>query len=167
MNDLSNNKLYFRDPKMVPPEKGQEILIKIRRSLDAHEATLPQEVVLHEYFYASQLYDGEDYIVNKEMGDVVVGWMPITEMDNIITDHTHGLLRGFINHYSSGAYIRFEFTIDGQNYRCVSVEDFLLDYGRLKGHLLDDYLVTSFSNKELGPCEGSINVLKLEKKEQK
>lgn len=164
MFDLNNNKLYFRDPKMVSPEKGQEILIKIHRSLDAHEATLPQEIVLHEYFYTSQLYDGEDYIVNKEMGDVVVGWMPITEMDNIITDHTRGILRGFINHYSDGAYIRFKFTIDGQNYRCISCEDFLLDYGRLKGHLLDDYIVVDYEEKNYGPDQGYTYTLKLQQR---
>lgn len=162
MFDLNNNKLYFRDPKMISPEKGQEILIKIHRSLDAYEAALPQEIVLHEYLYISQLYDGKDYIVNKEMGDVVVGWMPMTEMDNIITDHTHGTLRGFINHYSYGAYIRFEFTIDGQNYRCISCEDFLLDYGRLKGYLLDDYIVIDYEEKYYGSDQGSTYTLKLQ-----
>ena len=112
--------LYFRNPEMIPPEKGQEILIKIRRSIDLFDS---QEAAPHAYLYISQIYDG-DYVVNKEIGDGVVGWMPIKEMDNIQTDNTHGTLRGFINHYSYGSYIRFEFTIDGQDYRCISCEDF-------------------------------------------
>ena len=153
--------LYFRNPEMIPPEKGQEILIKIRRSTDLFDS---QEAAPHAYLYISQIYDGKDYVVNKETGDVVVGWMPIEEMDHINTDNTHGTLRGFINHYSYGAYIRFRFTINGEDYRCISCEDFLVDYGRLKGYLLDDYIVVDYEDKSYGPGEGSMYTLKLQQR---
>ena len=60
--------LYFRNPEMIPPEKGQEILIKIRRSTDLFDS---QEAAPHAYLYISQIYDGKDYVVNKETGNKI------------------------------------------------------------------------------------------------
>lgn len=56
-------------------------------------------------------------------------------------------VREFIDRRSSGAWITFEFDVDQvsptvfKQYRCISVEDFLLEYGRRSTYILDNYVV--------------------------
>lgn len=56
-------------------------------------------------------------------------------------------VREFIDRGSSGAWITFEFDVDQvsptvfKQYRCISVEDFLLEYGRRSTYILDNYVV--------------------------
>lgn len=58
-------------------------------------------------------------------------------------------VREFINKRSYGAFITFEFDVDQVNptvfkqYRCISVDDFLVEYGRRSSYILDDYVVVS------------------------
>ena len=116
----------------------KKLLLKINNTPDIDDANKRQYIYLSGFFEENIFYELSPTISPSIPTNQVVGWMPLEDMDTIVIDHTRGSLRGFINCYSYGAYIRFKFTIDGQDYRCISCEDFLLDYGRLKGYLLDD-----------------------------
>ena len=159
-------KLYFRDTGMLLPESDREkkLLLKINNTPDIDDADKKQYIYLSGFFEENIFYELSPTISPSIPTNQVVGWMPLEDMDGITVDHTHGTLRGFIDHYSYGAYIRFKFTIDGQDYSCISCEDFLLDYGRLKRHLLDDYIVVDYKDKSYGPSEGSAYTLTLHKR---
>ena len=159
-------KLYFRDTEMLLPESDREkkLLLKINNTPDIDDADKRQYIYLSGFFEENIFYELSPTISPSIPTNQVVGWMPLEDMNTIVTDHTRGTLRGFINRYSYGAYIHFRFTIDGQDYRCISCEDFLLDYGRLKGYLLDDYMVVDYEDKSYGPGEGSMYTLKLQQR---
>ena len=159
-------KLYFRDTEMLLPvsDREKKLLLKINNTPDTDDADKKQYIYLSGFFEENIFYELSPTICPSIPIHQVVGWMPLEDMDTIAIDHSHGTLRGFINHYSCGAYIRFKFTIDGQDYRCISCEDFLLDYGRLKGYLLDDYIVIDYEEKNYGPDQGSTYTLKLHKR---
>lgn len=67
-------------------------------------------------------------------------------------------VREFIDKRSCGAYIDFEFKIDDKenstifkNFICISVDDFLTQYGRRSEFILDNYIVVD--TKESSPSQ--------------
>lgn len=69
-------------------------------------------------------------------------------------------VREFIDRRSSGAWITFEFDVDQvsptifKQYRCISVEDFLLEYGRRSTYILDNYVVASTKSSTPSNSQG-------------
>ena len=69
-------------------------------------------------------------------------------------------VREFIDRRSSGAWITFEFDVDQvsptvfKQYRCISVEDFLLEYGRRSTYILDNYVVVSTKSSAPSNSQG-------------
>ena len=69
-------------------------------------------------------------------------------------------VREFIDRRSSGAWITFEFDVDQvsptvfKQYRCISVEDFLLEYGRRSTYILDNYVVASTKSSAPSNSQG-------------
>lgn len=69
-------------------------------------------------------------------------------------------VREFIDRRSSGAWIDFEFDVDQvsptvfKQYRCISVEDFLLEYGRRSTYILDNYVVASTKSSTPSNSQG-------------
>jgi hypothetical protein len=79
-------------------------------------------------------------------------------------------VREFINKRSSGAWITFEFDVDKvsptvfKQYRCISVEDFLVEYGRRSSYILDDYVVISTKESYPSNSQGQTIWMTLQKK---
>ena len=79
-------------------------------------------------------------------------------------------VREFINNRSSGAWITFEFDVDRvsetvfKQYRCISVEDFLVEYGRRSSYILDDYVVVSTEESYPSNSQGQTIWMTLQKK---
>ncbi len=71
-------------------------------------------------------------------------------------------VREFINRRSYGAYITFEF----EKYRCISVEDFLAEYGRISTYILDDYIVIDTKESYPSVDQGQTVWLTLQKKSE-
>ena len=69
-------------------------------------------------------------------------------------------VREFIDRRSNGAWITFEFDVDQvsqtvfKQYRCISVEDFLLEYGRRSTYILDNYMVASTKSSAPSNSQG-------------
>ena len=80
-------------------------------------------------------------------------------------------VREFINKRSSGAWITFEFDVDKvsptifKQYRCISVDDFLIEYGRRSSYILDDYVVVSTKESYPSNSQGQTIWMTLQKKE--
>jgi len=81
-------------------------------------------------------------------------------------------VREFIDKRSYGAFVTFEFDLtrtskDGfKQYRCVSVEDFLTDYGRKSSYILDDYVVVSTQESCFSQSQGQTIWMTLQKKSE-
>lgn len=68
-------------------------------------------------------------------------------------------LRYFIHEHQRGTWNTFVFTIDGHKYQCHNVNEFIILYGKLSEHLLDDYYVRDV--KITGPLNEQIRFLQL------
>lgn len=81
-------------------------------------------------------------------------------------------IREFIDNRSCGAFITFEFDVDKVNtgyfkeYNCISVEDFLFEYGRKSAHILDDYVVIDTKTSEPSNDQGQTIWMKVQKKSE-
>ena len=81
-------------------------------------------------------------------------------------------VREFINRRSHGAFITFEFDVDQvsetvfKQYRCVSVKDFLEEYGRRSSYILDDYVVVDTKSSYLSQSQGQTIWMTLQKKSE-
>ncbi len=75
-------------------------------------------------------------------------------------------LRDFLNKHAFGAYITFEFYIDGERYRCIGADDFKIEYGRRCEHLLDSYVVLDYKEHCHGNEQGSDYELTVQSKEE-
>ena len=81
-------------------------------------------------------------------------------------------VREFINNRSSGALITFEFDADQisqtvfKQYRCISVDDFLVEYGRKSSYILDDYIVVSTKESYSSNSQGQTIWMTLQKKSE-
>ena len=79
-------------------------------------------------------------------------------------------VREFINKRSYGAYVTFEFDVDKvstgyfKEYRCISVEDFLVEYGRRSSYILDDYIVIDTKESYPSNDQGQTIWMTLQKK---
>ncbi len=84
-------------------------------------------------------------------------------------------VREFIDNRSYGAYITFEFNVDktstgyfrydnSSEYSCISVEDFLVEYGRKSSYILDDYIVIDTKESEPSGDQGQTIWMTLQKK---
>ena len=80
-------------------------------------------------------------------------------------------IREFINKRSYGAYVTFEFDVDKvtdgyfKQYRCISVDDFLVEYGRRSSCILDDYIVVSTEESYPSNDQGQTIWMTVQKKE--
>jgi len=81
-------------------------------------------------------------------------------------------IREFINKRSSGAFVTFEFDVDQvsstsfKEYSCISVEDFLFEYGRKSSYILDDYVVVDTKESEPSNDQGQTIQMKVQKKSE-
>ena len=81
-------------------------------------------------------------------------------------------VREFINKRSSGAWITFEFDVDqvsptlAKQYRCISVDDFLVEYGRRSSYILDDYVVVDTKESYPSNSQGQTIWMTLQKKSE-
>ena len=81
-------------------------------------------------------------------------------------------VREFINKRSYGAYVTFEFDVDKitdgyfKQYRCISVDDFLAEYGRRSSYILDDYIVVSTKESYPSNDQGQTIWMTLQKKSE-
>ena len=81
-------------------------------------------------------------------------------------------VREFINKRSCGAFVTFEFDVDKvsvgyfKEYSCISVEDFLFEYGRKSSYILDDYVVIDTKSSEASNDQGQTIWMKLQKKSE-
>jgi len=75
-------------------------------------------------------------------------------------------VREFINKRTSGAFVTFEFDVDKDKYRCISVEDFLFEYGRKSSYILDDYVVVSTKESYPSNDQGQTIRMTLQKKSE-
>lgn len=81
-------------------------------------------------------------------------------------------VREFINKRSYGAYVTFEFDVDKvtdgyfKQYRCISVDDFLTEYGRRSSYILDDYVVASTEESYPSNDQGQTIWMTLQKKSE-
>jgi hypothetical protein len=79
-------------------------------------------------------------------------------------------VREFINKRSCGAFVTFEFDVDKvsagyfKEYRCISVEDFLVEYGRKSSYILDDYIVIDTKESAASNDQGQTIWMTLQKK---
>jgi hypothetical protein len=79
-------------------------------------------------------------------------------------------VREFINKRSYGAFVTFEFDVDKvstgyfKEYRCISVEDFLVEYGRRSSYILDDYIVIDTKESAASNDQGQTIWMTLQKK---
>ena len=80
-------------------------------------------------------------------------------------------VREFIDKRSYGAFVTFEFDVDKvsptvfKQYRCISVEDFLVEYGRRSSYILDDYVVVDTKESYPSNDQGQTIWMTLQKKE--
>lgn len=81
-------------------------------------------------------------------------------------------VREFINKRSYGAFVTFEFDVDKvstgyfKEYRCISVEDFLVEYGRRSSYILDDYIVINTKASAASNDQGQTIWMTLQKKSE-
>lgn len=81
-------------------------------------------------------------------------------------------VREFINKRSYGAFITFEFDVDKvsagyfKEYCCISVEDFLVEYGRKSSYILDDYIVIDTRASAASNDQGQTIWMTLQKKSE-
>jgi hypothetical protein len=81
-------------------------------------------------------------------------------------------VREFINKRSCGAFVTFEFDVDKvstgyfKEYRCISVEDFLVEYGRRSSYILDDYIVIDTKASAASNDQGQTIWMTLQKKSE-
>lgn len=86
-------------------------------------------------------------------------------------------VREFIDKRSYGAYVTFEFDVHKINtgyftyghiseYSCISVEDFLVEYGRKNSYILDDYIVIDIRATKPSGSQGQTIWMKLQKKSE-
>lgn len=81
-------------------------------------------------------------------------------------------VREFINKRSCGAFVTFEFDVDKvstgyfKEYRCISVEDFLVEYGRRSSYILDDYIVIDTKASVASNDQGQTIWMTLQKKSE-
>lgn len=81
-------------------------------------------------------------------------------------------IREFINKRTSNAFVTFEFDIDQvsptifKEYSCISVEDFLFEYGRKSSYILDDYVVVDTKESEPSNDQGQTIWMKVQKKSE-
>lgn len=81
-------------------------------------------------------------------------------------------IREFINERSYGAFVTFEFDIDKEtitrfkDFNCISVDDFLTQYGRRSDYILDDYVVIDTSESYPSQDQGQIIVMTTQKKSE-
>jgi hypothetical protein len=79
-------------------------------------------------------------------------------------------VREFIDKRSCGAFVTFEFDVDKvstgyfKEYRCISVEDFLVEYGRRSSYILDDYIVIDTKESAASNDQGQTIWMTLQKK---
>lgn len=79
-------------------------------------------------------------------------------------------IREFINKRSSAAFVTFEFDTDTtspgcfKKYSCISVEDFLFEYGRKSSYILDDYVVIDTKESCSSNDQGQTIWMTLQKK---
>ena len=81
-------------------------------------------------------------------------------------------LREFINKRSNAAFVTFEFDVDKasagyfKEYSCISVEDFLFEYGRKSSYILDDYVVVDTKESYPSNDQGQTIWMKVQKKSE-
>ena len=81
-------------------------------------------------------------------------------------------VREFIDKRSSGAYVTFEFDVDKvstgyfKEYSCISVKDFLVEYGRKSSYILDDYIVIDTRASAASNDQGQTIWMTLQKKSE-
>ena len=81
-------------------------------------------------------------------------------------------VREFIDKRSCGAFVTFEFDVDKvstgyfKEYRCISVEDFLVEYGRKSSYILDDYIVIDTRASAASNDQGQTIWMTLQKKSE-
>lgn len=81
-------------------------------------------------------------------------------------------VREFIDKRSCGAFVTFEFDVDKvstgyfKEYRCISVEDFLVEYGRKSSYILDDYIVIDTRASAASNDQGQTIWMMLQKKSE-
>ena len=81
-------------------------------------------------------------------------------------------VREFINKRSCGAFVTFEFDVDKvstgyfKQYNCISVDDFLVEYGRRSNYILDDYIVVSTKESYSSNDQGQTIWMTLQKKSE-
>lgn len=81
-------------------------------------------------------------------------------------------VREFINKRSSGAWVTFEFNVDKtsdavfKQYCCISIEDFLAEYGRRSSYILDNYIVVNTKESYPSNDQGQTIWMTLQKKSE-
>ena len=81
-------------------------------------------------------------------------------------------VREFIDERSYGAFVTFEFDIDKEtptrfkDFNCISVDDFLTQYGRRSSFILDDYVVIDTRESYPSQDQGQTIVMTTQKKSE-
>lgn len=81
-------------------------------------------------------------------------------------------LREFIDERSCGAFVSFEFDIDKEtptrfkDFNCISVDDFLKQYGTRSDYILDDYIVIDTRESYPSQDQGQTIVMITQKKSE-
>ena len=92
----------------------------------------------------------------EELTEIVAKYLAQRE-DNRLT------LYKYLKKKSCAAWIRFDFKINGQEYHCISVEDFIKTYGTISENLLHQYIVVKEQTSGFSQSQGSVYWLTLER----
>lgn len=95
--------------------------------------------------------------------------MTIEELNEIVENYlktrkpTYPTLLKYLLKKSCGAWIRFHFKVDREEYYCVSAEDFIITYGTISKPILEEYVVIGEKCYGYSQDQGSVYDLTIKK----